>query len=108
MMQGEKKQLLYTMLAFVCASGVFLMSILFQKMAYWGGGLTWYWVGVALTFAIGVAGTAFILQSLKIKGSEEKTLLTTLLISLRALAILAIGLGFLWTTFIVSAGMSGF
>ena len=68
-MQGEKKQFLYTMFGFACAAGVFYMSILFQKMAYWSEGMIWYWVGVALTYAIGIAGTVLILQSLKIEDS---------------------------------------
>ncbi|WP_255407595.1 hypothetical protein [Sporosarcina sp. P20a] len=41
-MQGEKKQLVFIMLAFICAAGVFFLSDLFQSMAYWGNGLTWY------------------------------------------------------------------
>ncbi|PIC99428.1 MULTISPECIES: hypothetical protein [unclassified Sporosarcina] len=106
-MQGEKKQLVFIMLAFICAAGVFFLSGLFQSMAYWGNGLTWYWIGVVLTFITGMVGTAFILQSLKVDAPVEKNWLTILLISLRALAVLAIGLGFLWTTFVVVAGMSG-
>ena len=106
-MQGEKKQLVFIMLAFICAAGVFFLSGLFQSMAYWGNGLTWYWIGVVLTFITGMVGTALILQSLKVDAPVEKNWLTILLISLRALAVLAIGLGFLWTTFVVVAGMSG-
>ncbi len=102
-MQGEKKQFQYTMIAFICAAGVFLLSMLSQKIVTSGGGLLLFGLSVALTFAAGIAGTLFILQSLKIEGSEEKTFLSKALISLRALAILAIGLGFLWTTFIIGA-----
>ncbi|PID16145.1 hypothetical protein CSV63_05775 [Sporosarcina sp. P34] len=106
-MQGEKKQLVCILLAFVCAAGVFFLSDVFQSMAYLGDGLIWYWIGVVLTFVTGIVGTVFILLSLKVEGPVEKSWLTVLLISLRAVAVLAIGLGFLWTTFVVVAGMSG-
>ncbi|AXI01384.1 hypothetical protein DV702_13090 [Sporosarcina sp. PTS2304] len=101
------KKIWYTVFAFVCAAGVFLLSMLFQKMAYWGGGLTWYWLGVVAAYVTGGVGTVFILLTLKIAEPEKKTWLSVALVSLRAVAILAIGLGFLWTTFIVAAGMSG-
>lgn len=99
------KKIWFTVFAFVCAAVMFLLTNVFQKMANWSGGPVWYWVGVVATYALGAVGTVFILITLKIPEPEEKNWLSVSLLSLRAVAILAIGLGFLWTTFIVAARM---
>ncbi|MEK4130084.1 hypothetical protein NYE67_10405 [Solibacillus sp. FSL W8-0474] len=100
------KQILYTFMSLVCAIGVFYLSIKFQEMAYWGNGLTWYWVGVTFTYLIGVLGCVFFALSFKKREGDQKYF-SSLLISLRISSILALGIGFLWTTFIIIAGMSG-
>ena len=93
-------------MSLVCAIGVFYLSIKFQKMAYWGNGLTWFWVGVTCTYLIGLLGIVFFALSFKKREGDQKYF-PSLLISLRTLAILALGIGFLWTTFVIIAGMSG-
>ena len=75
-------------------------------MAYWGNGLTWYWVGVTLTYLIGLLGVMFFALSFKKREGNQKVF-ASLLISLRTSSILALGIGFLWTTFVIIAGMSG-
>lgn len=103
----EIKLIFYTLISLLCAAGVFYLSILFQKMAYWGNGLTWYWVGVTFTYLIGLLGVMFIILSFKKREGNKKTFFSFLLILLRTLSILALGIGFLWTTFVIIAGMSG-
>ncbi|WP_091277123.1 hypothetical protein [Alteribacillus persepolensis] len=99
-----RKQLIYTLSSLICALGVFYLSILFQDMAYWGKGLTWYWVGVVFAYLIGLLGVIFIILSLKKRKSYKETLFPVLL---RTLSGGTLVIGFLWTTFVIIAGMSG-
>lgn len=104
MKSREIKQIFYTVLSLLCAAGVFNFSRIFQEMAYWGNGLTWFWVGVILAYLIGLLGVMFIVLSLKKRESNQKTVCLNIL---RTISILALGFGFLWTTFVIIAGMSG-
>ncbi len=99
-----RKQLIYALLSLICAAGVFYLSYLFQEMAYWGRGLTWYWVGVVFTYLIGLLGVMFIILSLKVRKGEKETTLPILLSTFSAVMLVC---GFLWTTFVIIAGMSG-
>ncbi|MFB4166278.1 hypothetical protein ACE1TI_21460 [Alteribacillus sp. JSM 102045] len=96
-------QWFYAVLALICATGVFYLSKLFQDMAYWGEGLTWYWIGVVFTYLTGLLGIGFIILSVK-RRNGKKTLFPILL---RTFSTSALVIGFLWTTFVIIAGMSG-
>ena len=101
-----KKEFL-TFLSLLCAIGVFLMSSAFQSMAYWGNDSTWYWVGVVFTYFLELMGIVFLILAIKKQtkvNGELKSGLSTFGI-MTSIALL-IG-GFLWTTFIIIAGMSG-
>lgn len=98
-----KTNYFYIVLSFVCAVGIFPMSILFQEMAYLGNGLTWYWIGVALTYCIFLIGVTFLIL-IFMKKSEPYNLLV---LSLSFVTGMLLVIGFLWTTFIIIAGMSG-
>ncbi|BAK16369.1 hypothetical protein SSIL_1946 [Solibacillus silvestris StLB046] len=82
------KLYLYTLFSLLCAVGLFYLSIKFGEMAYWGNGLTWF-------------------LSLKIRDDSKNGFYSYSINLLRTLSILALGLGFLWTTFLIIAGMSG-
>lgn len=98
-----KTKPVYFILSLVCGIGIFPMSMLFQIMAYWGNSLTWYWVGVVLTYALfGIGVTSLIFANTKKNESHH-----LLLISLSIVLSLLLLMGFLWTTFIVITGMSG-
>lgn len=93
----------YIVLSLICAICVFPMSTLFQTMAYWGNNLIWYWVGVVLTYAIWLIGVTFIFLIFTKKSGDYNVLVASLSIVSGILLVL----GFLWTTFIIIAGMSG-
>lgn len=97
----------YTLFSLLCAVGVFYLSIKFQKMAYWGNGLTWFWVGVTITYLTGILGVIFIILSFKIRNDNKNGFYSYSINLLRTLSILALGMGFLWTTFVIIAWMSG-
>ncbi|WP_026701679.1 hypothetical protein [Salibacterium aidingense] len=99
-----RKQLIYTFLSLICAAGVFYLSNLFQDMAYWGEGLTWYWVGIIFNYLIGLLGVMFIIFSLKSRKGDKETSFPILL---RTLSGVTLVIGFLWTTFVIIAGISG-
>lgn len=99
------KLIFNTLFSLLCAVGVFYLSIKFQKMAYWGDGLTWYWIGVTITYLVGLLGVMFIILSLKKRDCNTKGIFSYSINLLRTLSILALGLGFLWTTFIIIARM---
>lgn len=52
-------------LSIICAVGVFFMSNVFQGIAYWGEGLTWYWIGVSITYSIWLLGVIFLANALR-------------------------------------------
>ena len=101
------KLMISTLFSLLCAVGVFYLSIKFQEMAYWGNGLTWFWVGVTITYLTGILGVTFIILSLKIRDDSKNRFYSYSINLLRTLSILALGLGFFWTTFLIIAGMSG-
>ena len=90
-------------LSYLCAIGVFFMSIKFQEMAYWGNNLTWYWVGVTITYILFFTGMIL----LKLVFTRKSEVHTVLKISTGVFSGIFLILGILWTTFIVIAGMSG-
>ncbi|MBF4502262.1 hypothetical protein IRY55_12915 [Savagea sp. SN6] len=101
-----KKEIL-TLLSLLCAIGVFLMSSAFQSMAYWGNDSTWYWVGVVFTYFLELIGIVFLVFAIKRKtrvNGESKSSL--LIFGILTSVTLLIG-GFLWTTFVIIAGISG-
>ncbi|WP_152414409.1 hypothetical protein [Halalkalibacterium ligniniphilum] len=99
-----RKPLIYTILSLICAAGVFYLSYLFQEMAYWGNGLTWYWAGAVFTYLIGLLGVMFIILSSEGRKGDKEISLPILLSLLSGVTLV---IGFLWTTFVIIAGMSG-
>ncbi|QCI86600.1 hypothetical protein FE258_07835 [Vagococcus zengguangii] len=87
-------------MSFICAVCVFPMSIKFQEMSYWGEGLTWFWVGVALTYITWLTG--FILLIYTFVRTRTSNISVKLLVSILLL------ITFLWTTFVIIGGLSGF
>ena len=93
-------------LSLFCSAGVFLMSSAFQSMAYWGNDFTWYWAGVVFTYFLGLMGIVFFFFLIKRKkrvNGESRFGLSMFEIITSIILIC----GFLWTTFIIIAGMSG-
>lgn len=100
----KKESLVF--LSLLCAIGVFLMSSAFQSMAYWGNDFTWYWVGVAFTYFLGLMGVVFLVLAIKRKTIENgESMLGVSMFGIVTSIILICG--FLWTTFIIIAGNSG-
>lgn len=93
-------------LSLLCAIGVFLMSNVFQSMAYWGNDFTWYWAGVIFTYFLGLMGIVFLVFAIKRKARGNRESRFGLLMFGIVTSIILI-CGFLWTTFIIIAGMSG-
>ncbi|GGB41930.1 hypothetical protein GCM10011409_19350 [Lentibacillus populi] len=101
-----KTKQFFVFLSLLCAIGVFLMSSAFQSMAYWGNDLTWYWVGVAFTYFIWLMGIVFLVIAITRKVNVKGKLIFGL--SMLGIATFIILIcGFLWTTFVIIAGMSG-
>ncbi|TQS70635.1 hypothetical protein DX933_17910 [Ornithinibacillus gellani] len=101
-----KTKKFYTFLSLLCAIGVFLMSGPFQSMAYWGSDMTWYWVGVSFTYFLWLMGIVFLVLAITKKEHMKGKLTFGLTIAQVTTVILLIS-GFLWTTFVIIAGMSG-
>lgn len=101
-----KSKQLYVFLSVICAVGVFLMSDAFQRMAYWGEDFTWYWIGVGVTYFIWLMGIIFLAIAITRKSNTKGKLIF-------GISILGVGsfivliCGFLWTTFVIIAGLSG-
>lgn len=77
-------------------------------MAYWGDGLKWYWAGVSFTYLIGLIGVMFLILSMIKRDSAKRGFFSSYIINfLRTVSFLALTIGFLWTTFVIIAGMSG-
>lgn len=85
-------------LSLICAVGMFPMTSVFQSMAYWGDDFTFYWLGVGITYSFFLLGLVLLIVS------HLRTYRMTFL-SLATFKLLICG--FLWTTFIILAGMSG-
>lgn len=97
------KKIGFFFLSFICSISVFCLSILFQKMAYWGSGLLWYWIGIGLTYTVWLVGII-----LWIKGFTNKNgSYSFLIVSLITLIMILLILSFLWTTFVIVFGLSG-
>lgn len=101
-----KTKLFFVFLSLLCAIGVFLMIGPFQSMAYWGNGLTWYWIGAAFTFFIWLMGIVFLVLAMTRKEKVRGKLIFGLPI-LGVASFVILICGFLWTTFVIIAGMSG-
>jgi hypothetical protein len=101
-----KTKQFFVFLSLLCAIGVFLMSSAFQSMAYLGNDLTWYWVGVTITYFFGLMGIVFLVVAITRKAKVKGKLIFGLSILGIAIFIILI-CGFLWTTFVIIAGMSG-
>jgi len=100
-----KKEFL-TFLSFLSGIGVFLMSSAFQSMAYWGNDSTWYWIGVSFTYFLGLIGIVLLVFVIK-RRKEEKEESGFGLSMFEMVTSITLICGFLWTTFIIIAGMSG-
>lgn len=101
-----KTKQFFAFLSLFCAIGVFLMIGPFQSMAYWENGLTWYWVGVAFTYFLWLLGIVFLVVAATRKANvKEKLVLGLPMLGIATLILLICG--FLWTTFVMIAGMSG-
>ncbi|MCF3943720.1 hypothetical protein [Oceanobacillus alkalisoli] len=99
-----KKNEFFVFLSLLCAIGVFLMSDPFQRMAYWGDDFVWYWVGVAFTYFLWLMGVVFLVVAIT-RGKKVKR---KLIFGLSMLGIIILLIcGFLWTTFVIIAGISG-
>ncbi|MBF4502170.1 hypothetical protein IRY55_12445 [Savagea sp. SN6] len=96
----------FVFLSLLCAIGVFLMSSAFQSMAYWGNDSTWYWVGVVLTYFLGLIGIVFLVLAIKRKTIENREPAFGMSI-FRIVTFILLICGLLWTTFIIIAGNSG-
>lgn len=101
-----KTKQFFVLLSLLCAIGVFLMSGPFQSMAYWGNDLNWYWVGVAFTYFLWLMGIVFLVIAITRK-ANVKGKLTFGLSMLGIASFILLVFGFLWTTFVIIAGMSG-
>jgi len=101
-----KTKQFFVLLSLLCAIGVFLMSGPFQSMAYWGNDLTWYWVGVTFTYFLWLMGIVFLVIAITRKANAKGKLIFGLPILGIASFVLLI-FGFLWTTFVIIAGLSG-
>jgi hypothetical protein len=73
----------------------------FQAMAYWGSGLTWFWIEVSCVYICAI--TAIGLVFVKKKGIE----LSLTDKKIRVLSFTIAVLNILWTTFAIIAGFSG-
>ena len=101
-----KSQRFYVLVSLLCAVSMFVMSNVFQSMAYWGEGLTWYWVGVSFTYLIWLIGIVLLVLARTRKTTAKGKLIVGLPIMGIATFILLI-CGCLWTTFVIIAGLSG-
>lgn len=73
----------------------------FGEMAYWGSGLTWFWIGVFCDCIFGII--AMILVFIKKKDIK----LNEADVNIRVLSFTIAFLNICWTTFGVIAGLSG-
>ena len=97
-MSGVIKEKHYIVISLFCAIIVFWLSMAFQKMAYWGNGLFWYWVGVAITALIWLTGKVFLVRAVR----SNKLSFIYLIGYIVSSALLLIG--FLWVIFIIAMG----
>jgi len=99
-----KTKQFFVFLSLLCAISVFLMTGLFQSMAYWGSDFTWYWIGVAFTYFLWLMGIVFLVVAITRKAKVKGKLIFGLSILGIATFILLV-FGFIWTTFVIIAGM---
>ncbi|HEY4579095.1 MAG TPA: hypothetical protein VIG63_04475 [Savagea sp.] len=90
--------------SFLCVLGVFFITNAFQSMAYWENGNTWYWIGVSVTYGLGVLGFILLSCAIKDKPRRHKKGKTSFFVPVIAMGLV---IGFIWTTFIIIAGLSG-
>lgn len=97
------KKIAFFFLSLICSISVFYLSILFQKMAYWGNGLFWFWIGVGFTYTVWLVGLILWIKVFTYKDSSY----SFLVVSLAILTIILLIVSFLWTTFVIIFGLSG-
>ena len=102
----RQSKLFHALLSLIFGVGTYFLSFVFQAMPYWFGGMIWFWIGVVFTYLVGLSGAMFWVLSFKKRGGNQK-LSSATLIFLRIISALVLGFGFIWTTFIIVAGMSG-
>ncbi|MBR7796073.1 hypothetical protein GT022_08430 [Agaribacter marinus] len=96
---------LYVSLSVLCAVSVFIMSSVFQSMAHWGKGLTWYWVGVTFTCFIWLLGIIFLVIATRKSNVKEKSIFGLSIMGIVSFIMLICG--FCWVAFVIMAGLSG-
>ncbi|SHG56516.1 hypothetical protein [Ornithinibacillus halophilus] len=101
-----KSKQFYVILSLVCAVAMLLMSTTFQSMAYWGEGLTWFWVGVSCTYLLWLMGIVFLAVAItKRTDLNPKLSIGVSIMGIVSFILLLCGFG--WTTFIIIFGLSG-
>ncbi|GAA0359301.1 hypothetical protein GCM10008932_09890 [Alkalibacterium iburiense] len=88
----------YLVISLLSAVSVYLLSIAFQIMAYWGNGLFFYWIGAALTYLVWLAGTSFLIMAIR---NNKMNFIYAIGYVVSGLLLT---IGFMWVTFIISMG----
>lgn len=97
-MNKSVKEKHYLTLSFLSAISVYLLSPVFQRMAYWGEGMLWYWVGVAFTYLVGFLGLILLTMAIK---KNKLNLMYGIAYAVSGFLLIT---GFLWITFIIIMG----
>lgn len=89
----------------VCSLVFAIISVYFElkffEMAYWGSGLTWFWVGVSCDYICAI--TAIILVFVKKKDIK----LSKIDANIRSVSISIAIINLFYSTFLVIGGLSG-
>lgn len=88
----------YILVSFVSAVSVYLLSMAFQSMAYWGNTVMWYWVGVVITYIVWSIGIIFLIMSFR---NNKFNLIYSISYLVAGLLLIT---GFIWVSFIIVMG----
>ncbi|MCC5894137.1 MAG: hypothetical protein JJU16_01615 [Alkalibacterium sp.] len=89
----------YLPLSLLSAVSVYLFSMIFQEMAYWGQGLLWFWVGVLITYLVWFLGLVFLIMAIR------KIKMNTVYLIGYAISGCLLMTGFMWVSFIIIMGL---
>lgn len=89
----------YLPLSLLSAVSVYLFSMLFQRMAYWGQGLLWFWVGVLITYLVWFLGMVFLIMAIR------KIQINTVYMIGYVISGFLLITGFMWVSFIIIMGL---
>ncbi|WP_051503614.1 hypothetical protein [Alkalibacterium sp. AK22] len=92
------KASMYLYISLFSGVSVYMLSIVFQRMAYWGESLYWYWGGAMATYLVGLLGWFFLIASIK------SNKINLFYIAVHILSSLLLLTGFIWVTFIIIMG----